>query len=102
MEHDCINALDTDDPDRIRRQEYFTVHRNSFIGAGKMRLAMMPLPDFPSEVEMEAAHEKWQAARQAKFAEWFRQFKGPAFRATFMPQPNGTLTEPTPGPPKAE
>jgi hypothetical protein len=81
-----ISRLEADDSELPKRRTYLEAYQYTFHEAGDMRIKMLPLPDFPTEAEMEKELSNWRDARQIKLSEWFSQFKGPLYRATFLEQ----------------
>jgi hypothetical protein len=74
---DQFNALPDDDPRKKAAKQHLLVHRGSFYSNSDTRRRLRPLPDFPTEVELEAAMETHRRAQQAKLSAWMDEFRGP-------------------------
>jgi hypothetical protein len=72
-----FNELSDDDSRKRDAAQHLRVHRGSFYSNSGTRRRLRPLPDFPTEVEMEVAMEAHRRAQQAKLSEWLDQFRAP-------------------------
>jgi hypothetical protein len=73
-----FNALPNDDPRKLSARQHLVVHRISFYSNSDTRRRLRPLPEFPTEAEMELAMEVHRRAQQAKLSAWMDQFRGPS------------------------
>jgi len=87
-----FNALADEDPRKQSAGQHVTVHRGSFYSNSDTRGKLRPLPNFPSEAEMEMAVAARRRSEQAKLSEWMSQFEGP--RMIVRIPPVETLIDP--------
>jgi hypothetical protein len=72
-----FNELPDGDPRKQDTRQHILVHRGSFYSNSDTRRRLRPLPDFPTEAEMEVALEAHRRAQQAKLSAWMDQFRAP-------------------------
>jgi hypothetical protein len=68
-----LNSLADDHPLKLSAQQHVTVHRINFYSNSDTRRRLRPLPDFPTEAEMEVAVSARRRSEQAKLSEWMSQ-----------------------------